>query len=105
MARIKESFNTNRMCLGESLPLKTPLSVIIDISERCNFKCNYCFRSGQKDDSWGFAIKNELMSMDVFKKIIYYEILFENDGALDKIDNFDSFFLACLNTVKDGDKK
>lgn len=43
--------------------------------------------------------------LDVFKKIIYYEILFENDGVLDKIDNFDSFFLACLNTVKDGDKK
>lgn len=43
--------------------------------------------------------------LDVFKKIIYYEILFENDGVLNKIDNFDSFFLFALNTVKNQDKK
>jgi len=43
--------------------------------------------------------------LDVFKNIIYNEILFENDGVLNKIDNFDSFFLLCSNSVKDLDKK
>lgn len=70
MAEIKESYNTERLCLGENLPLNTPLSIIIDLSERCNFKCNYCFRSGEKNESWGYTIKNELMTLEVFETVV-----------------------------------
>lgn len=66
MTDIKASYNEDRLCLGERLPLDTPLSVILDISERCNFKCSYCFRSKEKDESWGYAAKNGLMSMETF---------------------------------------
>ena len=70
MAEIKESYNTERLCLGEKLPLNTPLSVIFDLSERCNFKCNYCFRSGEKNESWGYVAKNELMTLEVFETVV-----------------------------------
>ena len=69
-ADIKASYNQERICLGEALPLNTPLSIILDVSERCNFLCNYCFRSGQKDGSWDFAQKNNLMTMDIFQKAV-----------------------------------
>lgn len=69
MAIIKPSYNTDRAVLGEILPLKTPYSVLIDTSEKCNFKCNYCFRSGEKNSSWSYAAKNENMSLETFEKI------------------------------------
>lgn len=70
MAKIKASYNSERLCLGEQLPLNTPFSVIVDASERCNFKCSYCFRSGKKDETWGYAAKNELMSKGIFEKVV-----------------------------------
>lgn len=63
---IKPSFNEKRVHLGEYLPLDTPFAVIIDPSERCNFRCSYCFRSKQKGDNWGFAAKESLMDWDTF---------------------------------------
>lgn len=66
----KASYNEERLCLGEKLPLDTPLSVILDISERCNFKCNYCFRSKRKDEAWGYAAKNNLMSIELFQRAV-----------------------------------
>ena len=70
MALVKPSYNADRIILGERLPIDTPLSVILDVSERCNFKCNYCFRSGQKDESWGFAASNELMPQEIFERAV-----------------------------------
>lgn len=68
MGRIADSYHRERLCLGKVLPLDTPLSVILDASERCNFRCCYCFRSGKRDETWGYAGDNGLMSMEVFKK-------------------------------------
>lgn len=70
MMNIRASYNEKRQRLGEILPLDTPLSVILDTSERCNFRCSYCFRSKPQDESWGYAAKNNLMSMDVFHQCI-----------------------------------
>lgn len=70
MIDVEPSYNKNRLYLGKVLPLDTPLSVILDVSERCNFKCNYCFRSGKKDENWGYAVKNNLMSMELFQKVV-----------------------------------
>jgi len=66
--KIKPSYNTNRISLGENLPLDTPLSVIMDTSERCNFRCVYCFRAGEQVRSWGYAASNALMSWEVFER-------------------------------------
>ncbi|GMX66221.1 radical SAM protein [Paenibacillus elgii] len=65
---IKPSYNTERTLLGEQLPLDTPYSVILDVSERCNFKCSYCFRAGKIDESWGFAAARSLMSPETFQR-------------------------------------
>ncbi len=70
MAGVKASYIESRLSLGKVLPINTPLSVILDISERCNFKCNYCFRSVPKDENWGYAAKNNIMSMDIFQKAV-----------------------------------
>lgn len=70
MACIKPSYNTNRAVLGEQLPLHTPFSIILDISERCNFRCSYCFRAGEKDESWGFAAAEGLMSPVIFERAV-----------------------------------
>ena len=45
MGEIKPSFDTNRQILGQILPLDTPFTVIVDTSEACPFRCDYCFRS------------------------------------------------------------
>ena len=67
MAIVEPSYSSNRIMLGEQLPLDMPLSIVLDTSERCNFKCIYCFRSGIKDETWGFAAKNEIMTMETFE--------------------------------------
>lgn len=63
---VKPSFNTKRTVLGENLPLQSPYSVILDVSERCNFKCSYCFRAKKRDESWGFAAARSMMSLETF---------------------------------------
>lgn len=70
MAEMKASYNEKRICLGKNLPLDTPLAILLDVSERCNFRCNYCFRSTEKDWSWGYAAKNNLMGMEIFQQAV-----------------------------------
>ena len=66
MSEIKPSYESNRILLGEHLPLSTPFSIILSTSERCNFRCSYCFRSSKKDESWGFAASEEIIGQDIF---------------------------------------
>lgn len=70
MGEIKPSFDTNRQILGKIMPIKTPFTVILDSSEVCNFKCRYCFRSDKDKSSWGYAVRNDFMSWDVFEKVV-----------------------------------
>lgn len=70
MGEIKPSYDTNRQILGKIYPLDTPFNVILDASEACNFKCNYCFRADNDKAHWGYAKDNQLMSWDVFAKAV-----------------------------------
>lgn len=70
MGIIKESFDTNRQILGKILPLDTPFTVIVDASEVCNLKCNYCFRSDSNKDNWGYAKALNKMDWNTFVKVI-----------------------------------
>lgn len=76
MANIRPSYNTDRTILGEKLPLDTPFSIILDVSERCNFRCSYCFRSGIKNETWGFASNNEVMTSEIFERAVRQLALF-----------------------------
>lgn len=67
---IMPSFDTNRRQLAEILPLATPFTVILDASERCNFKCNYCFRSESDKRAWGYAVENNMMNDQIFKMAV-----------------------------------
>lgn len=70
MGEIKPSFDENRQVLGKILPLDTPFNVILDVSEACNFKCNYCFRADEDKAHWGYAKDNRLMEWDIFAEAV-----------------------------------
>lgn len=70
LAEIKPSFDENRHRLGDILPLDTPFNVLIDSSEVCNFRCNYCFRAKADKLAWGYAARNNLMDWEMFVKIV-----------------------------------
>lgn len=70
MGEIRPSFDSNRQILGEIYPLDTPFNVIVDVSEACNFKCNYCFRSDKDKTHWGYAKDNQIMQWDLFIKVV-----------------------------------
>ena len=70
MGVIKPSFDTDRQVLGKILPVSTPFNVIIDSSEACNFRCRYCFRSGEDRSAWGYAKDGIKMDKQVFHKIV-----------------------------------
>ena len=61
------SFDMNRSRLADVLPLSTPFTVILDSSEACNFKCNYCFRYEDNKNAWGYAVENNFMDEETFK--------------------------------------
>lgn len=64
------SFDKNRQVLGKIYPLDTPFTVIVDASEVCQFKCNYCFRSDPDKRNWGYTVENNLMNWETFCKVI-----------------------------------
>ncbi len=65
-SKIQPSFDTNRQTLGKIYPLAAPFNVILDASEACNFRCNYCFRSGNDKNGWGYARDGRLMDRATF---------------------------------------
>lgn len=58
-----------RTILGKAVPLATPLRLSIDVSEVCNIKCSYCFRS-MNHSAYGYALDSGVMSMDIVDAII-----------------------------------
>lgn len=70
MGEIKPSFDTKRQTLGKIYPLDTPFNVILDASEACNFRCEYCFRSDSDRNNWGYAGNNRLMDRGIFEKAV-----------------------------------
>lgn len=67
---VKESFQENRTTLGKVLPLDTPYTALIDVSDVCNFKCNYCFRASGSDIKAPGYRNNVLMSWENFTRAI-----------------------------------
>jgi MoaA/NifB/PqqE/SkfB family radical SAM enzyme len=56
----------NRQILHDILPIDTPLLTDFQISNICNFKCNYCIQS-QPDDVFNSSkLVRQFMPMDVF---------------------------------------
>ena len=70
MGKKKPSYDTNRQVLGRIFPLDTPFNIILDVSEACNFKCNYCFRAEQNKECWGCAKDNQIMNWELFIKAV-----------------------------------
>ena len=46
--KINPIFCTKRGCLGASLTLQIPFTIIADIGDVDNFRCSYCFAEWEK---------------------------------------------------------
>lgn len=58
--------NTQRVNLGEAVPLDTPFSLFIDVCNTCNFKCKFCALQTSEINMF----KKQVMPWDLYKKII-----------------------------------
>lgn len=73
MAEIKPSYDTKRTKLSERVPFDAPLSMYIEPTRKCNFKCFYCMHStrdmvGGELEKTGFAIEN--ISDELYTKLV-----------------------------------
>lgn len=73
MAEVKPSYDAARKKLSEVVPLDSPLSMYIEPTRICNFKCFYCMHGtrGEKGgilDQTGFRIEH--MDMKLFRKVV-----------------------------------
>lgn len=70
----KEAWGKNtRIKLADVLPVKTPISVGIEVSSYCNIKCSYCAH-GLKEKNF----PQQFMSFDIFQKAIDSLTLFDD---------------------------
>lgn len=73
MADIKPSYDTKRQKLSEIIPLDSPLSMYVEPTRICNFKCFYCMHGtrGEKGgvlDQTGFRLAH--MDMELYEKLV-----------------------------------
>lgn len=78
--KVMPFYNRERAKLGEVLPLESPFTVIIDTSEVCNFKCNYCFRASSDVSCDTYGKKESLMKWDTFVKVVDQIKMFPNQN-------------------------
>lgn len=74
---VKKFYGEKHKKLFDLLPLSTPLSLMIDPSNVCNFQCNFC-PTGNTDLIKGIKRPKGIMSYKVFCKIIDDLTIFPN---------------------------
>ena len=63
MEQMNNLIARHRVNLGKMSPLKWPLSLYVEPSGACNFKCKFCVQSQKQ-------VKSDIMTFKVFQKII-----------------------------------
>lgn len=86
--------DNTRKSLAEQLPLRKPLSVYLQASNVCNFKCEYCSQTLNDDTLKNMNIKRSFMSYELFEKAV--EQLEEFNGEI-KVINITGFGEPLLN--------
>ena len=66
---IIRSYSQDRHILGKEVPLDTPYTILIDISDVCNLRCKYCFRYDENIEAEDYR-KNRLMEWDTFVRVV-----------------------------------
>ncbi len=59
-----------RIKLSDAVPLKTPFTIYVDPSSACNFKCDFCYHSIDKNSLEKINFKKEIMKMELYTQII-----------------------------------
>jgi radical SAM protein with 4Fe4S-binding SPASM domain len=62
-------YSAPKIPLEDRVPLKTPLSVHIDISSICNYRCSFCFQADNKAMK-EVGLNRGKMSLELFQKIV-----------------------------------
>lgn len=73
MAEVKSSVDKNRTILRDAVPLNSPLSMYIEPTRICNFKCFYCMHSTRGEETGALAktgFKLEHMDIEFFAKLV-----------------------------------
>lgn len=73
MAEVKPSYDTKRQRLSEVIPLDSPLSMYVEPTRTCNFKCFYCMHSTRGEEGGileqaGFRLAH--MEMPFYEKLV-----------------------------------
>lgn len=73
MADIKPSYDTKRQKLSEVIPLDSPMSMYVEPTRTCNFKCFYCMHSTRGEEGGilertGFRLAH--MDMGLYEKVV-----------------------------------
>jgi MoaA/NifB/PqqE/SkfB family radical SAM enzyme len=88
MSAIIVNRNDKRKNLIEQLPLEAPLSVYVQSSNICNFRCKYCAQTLDSEMLLKMKIERKCMEFSLFEKII--EQLKEFNGKI-KVLNLTGF--------------
>lgn len=75
-------YSAPKVPLEDRVPISTPLSVHIDVSSICNYKCSFCFQADHKAMK-SVDLKRGKMSLELFKKVV--DDLAEFDEKIKKI--------------------
>jgi radical SAM protein with 4Fe4S-binding SPASM domain len=92
--KVTSRSDNQRQNLNRILPLSAPLSVYVQSSNVCNFKCNYCSQILDNSSLDAMQIKRKVMDYELFYKIA--EQLKEFGGAIKTI-NLTGFGEPLLN--------
>lgn len=73
MAEVKPSYDTKRQRLSEVIPLDSPLSMYVEPTRTCNFKCFYCMHSTRGEqggvlEKTGFRLAH--MDLEFYEKLV-----------------------------------
>lgn len=82
MAEIKPSYDTKRQKLSDIIPLDGPMSMYLELTRCCNFKCFYCMHSTRGEaggvlDQTGFRLAH--MDMQLYEKVVQEILAFPAD--------------------------
>lgn len=59
-----------RIMLSHAIPLKTPLSIYLDPSSACNFKCKFCYQGIRDKELSQLGFVPRTMDFNLFKEIV-----------------------------------
>ncbi|QGG48901.1 radical SAM/SPASM domain-containing protein [Heliorestis convoluta] len=75
-AKMSKWCEGERIRLADVVPLDTPISLLIEPSSVCNFRCFYCFHGNMQEEIKKLGHMNKVMEYSIFEKLIKDALIF-----------------------------